>query len=499
MPEHCVDACVIGGGPAGSTTASRLAALGFSVTLLEAGAATRPRLSASLPADILPLLQHIGARDVVEAVPWRRSTRSVVWWAGERPSFRELPAPVCHVDRATFDRLLLDHAAACGATVLEPARAAQVRRRAHGGWDITVTSPLGHSDVHLGSSDAVTIPTAIDARFVIDASGGSNVLAGRRSAIAPPLLALYAEWTMAEPALTHGYVEAGDDGWCWCGPLTNDRAIVAVFTDPGRVRAHVRSRLGATGALDAAYGELLGEFELFRGSPATRCGPVMACAAGSQSAEDVAGLDFVRAGDAGVRLDPLSSQGVRSAVVSGIQAAAVINTLARHPEHGEAALAFYRERQREHAARHARKTAGFYRERWSVCPRPFWEQRAGVHDRQDSEAAANAPSSSHAAALDAGWTIGLSPRARIASTPAMCGDVIRPVPAVHHDAWERPVAFVDGVDVAPLLPLIRSGQHATEIADTWSAHVPRDVAWRTLQWLWQHDVLVRTCCPQGAV
>ncbi len=240
------------------------------------------------------------------------------------------------------------------------------------------------------------------------------------------------------------------------------------------------------------------EFGLFRGSGAVRCGPVIACAAGSQSAADVVGPDFVRAGDASVRLDPLSSQGVQSALVSGIQAAAVVNTLARHPEHGEAALAFYRDRQREHAARHAGKTAGLYRERFSVCPRPFWEQRANVLDRQESETEPG-PSSSHIAAsmerpaLDVAWIIGLSPRARIASTPAMCDDVIRLVPAMHHDVWERPVAFVDGVGVTPLLALIRPGQRAPAIVDTWSAHLPREIAWRTLQWLWRHDVLVRGC------
>ncbi len=199
-----------------------------------------------------------------------------------------------------------------------------------------------------------------------------------------------------------------------------------------------------------------------------------------QSAADVVGPDFVRAGDASVRLDPLSSQGVQSALVSGVQAAAVVNTLARHSEHREAALAFYRDRQREHGARHTGKTAGLYRERWSVCPRPFWEQRAAVLDRQASDTEAYGQSSSQAAAsmerpaLDVTWTIGLSPRARIWSTPAMNDDVIRLVPAVHHDVWERPVAFVDGVCVTPLLALIRSGQRATAIVDSWSTHLPRE-------------------------
>jgi NADPH-dependent glutamate synthase beta subunit-like oxidoreductase len=60
------DVCVIGGGPAGSTIAHRLASLGHEVCLVERDAAPRPHIAASLPATILPLLEVIGVRERVE-------------------------------------------------------------------------------------------------------------------------------------------------------------------------------------------------------------------------------------------------------------------------------------------------------------------------------------------------------------------------------------------------------------------------------------------------
>src|SRR5439155_1823092 len=100
-------------------------------------------------------------------------------------------------------------------------------------------------------------------------------------------------------------------------------------------------------------------------------GVVRARDASGIHAEQSVGTDFIRVGDAGVALDPLSSQGVQSAVVSALQAAVVVNTLLTAPAGAEDAQAFYRDRQAERVEQHAAKAARFYAARAAVCDRPF--------------------------------------------------------------------------------------------------------------------------------
>ena len=60
-------------------------------------------------------------------------------------------------------------------------------------------------------------------------------------------------------------------------------------------------------------------------------GAVKACDASSRYAEEPVGPSFVKIGDAAFTLDPLSSQGVQSAIASALQASIVVNTFAKYP------------------------------------------------------------------------------------------------------------------------------------------------------------------------
>jgi flavin-dependent dehydrogenase len=459
------DVCVIGGGPAGSTIAHRLASFGHEVCLVERHALPRRHIGASLPPTILPLLECIGVRDRVESAGFLRPERIVVWWSEAVPTVRSMSgAPGFHVDRGAFDSLLLQNAEANGVRVLHPAQAIPPVRLSSGQWKISLR--------HQGN------PQEIISRFVVDASGGRNLLGARRHRVSAPLLALYAQWRGVDDGELAGRVEAGAQEWFWYAPLGRERSVVAVFLDPRRLSSPPRE------SIEAIYARLLRQFRLFPERQYGRIeGEITACDASSRYAEETVGPGFVRIGDAACTLDPLSSQGVQVAIASALQAAIIVNTLAKYPANAEAAIAFYRERQKEKVQQYARKTALFYRERAAICAQPFWQQRGGFID----DAKKPLFEEEH---LEATRRIQLSKTITIESTPVIQGDTVVATLAVRHETLERPVAFLGEVALVPLLRQMRSGHTAEAIVQTWSARLSVELSWKILQWLWYQRIVV---------
>jgi flavin-dependent dehydrogenase len=126
------DAVIIGGGPAGAMSALLLARAGWRVTIAEARARHRHKTCGyCLSPRVRPILERCGLRQDVERIS-RGTTRLL---------HLHLPraAPISiavHddrgegglvVERHLFDQLILDHAAAAGARVVQPSRAWLVR------------------------------------------------------------------------------------------------------------------------------------------------------------------------------------------------------------------------------------------------------------------------------------------------------------------------------------------------------------------------------------
>ena len=78
------------------------------------------------------------------------------------------------------------------------------------------------------------------------------------------------------------------------------------------------------------------------------------------TARHFCGPGWAIAGDAGATIDPLSSFGVKKAMVSGWTAAVVANTCLRKPEREAAALAFFEKRERDVAESYGRLTEAWY-------------------------------------------------------------------------------------------------------------------------------------------
>lgn len=336
------DAVVIGGGPAGSTAARLLAQWGHTVALLAAPPARRA-LAECLPPSTKKVFQFLGIRNEVEHAKFFDTTGNTVWWDARRRRVEAYPAGSGYqVDRVAFDRLLLQLAQSAGASV-------QVGRAS-------------------GSLES------FGARFVLDCSGRAGVLA-RAYRVKPRrqrTVALCGVWRSERgwhvPDASHTLVESYGDGWAWSVPLSPTQRHVAFMVDP------VASHLVRGNGLAPAYEAELAKTRAFRkifargqmeGEPWGRD-------ASLYTSKQFCGPGFALAGDAGSFIDPLSSFGVKKAMVSGWAAAVVANTCLRRPQMQETALRFFDERERE-IENHYRKQAGSW---FQEGDGPFREVRA---------------------------------------------------------------------------------------------------------------------------
>src|SRR5262245_53127373 len=151
--------CVIGAGPAGTTFATRMAALGHETLLVERARFPRPRLGESLSAGVLPLLASIGAAVAIESAGFRRIESVERTWGGDTEIRRAPHAEGLLADRGVFDALLLENARRHAVQVLQPACVRECKRDVDG-WNLRLQTPQGDRQLH--------------AEFLADARGRSS-------------------------------------------------------------------------------------------------------------------------------------------------------------------------------------------------------------------------------------------------------------------------------------------------------------------------------------
>lgn len=456
------EVCVLGGGPAGSTIARRLALLGHDVVLLDRAAAPCSRVE-SLSPGLLHLLALLGLRDRAEAIAFLPHGEARVRWAGADRLDGE---PRLHVERERFDRLLWDSARENGIRTLRPAKASRPRRETNG-WRIPVRCESGSIE--------------IESRFVVDAAGRCSVLSGGKRRNSAPTVALSGVWHGVPTDNLGIRLEAGRQEWLWGIPRPDKTFGVTAFLEPGR------GSLAGDRGREALYRSLLGRSALLRGCLAGRlAGPVRVCDASSFVDDQPAGEGFLKVGESSFSVDPLSSQGLQAAVQSAIQGSIVIHTLLTCPGHAAEAIEFYQARQTEAVSRHSRLAARYYAEQGLVQDHPFWRKRSA-----GAPAAPERPLPQAAGpTLCPDLHLKLEDRARIVTTPCLRGDLIVPMRALAHPNLERPVAYLNDLEVAPLLDAFPHGEAASEVLRRWSPWVsPRDGA-EALCWMWKNGVVV---------
>lgn len=354
------DVAVVGGGPAGSSTAARLARHGRRVLVLERDRFPRFHIGESQLPWINEVLRELGADSAVAAAgfvqKWGASFTTADGSVEKYADFAvapETPRPQTYqVPRAEFDALLLEHAARCGAEVVHGAQALDAQFDASG---VTLRY----------AQDGATREVCVAA--VVDASGRvgflARRLANRQYDERLRNVAVHA-WYEGVPRLTGRragdirMVLRPDRGWFWFIPVSEKTMSVGVV-----VPAAVHAARSADGApleeqLERYVRETPAAAALLE--PAVRVSEMRFDADYSYHSERYAGDRWLVVGDAGCFLDPIFSTGVLLAMQAGIEAADALDEGLRIGDLSRARFARY-ERNVDARWRYFRRFAiGFY-------------------------------------------------------------------------------------------------------------------------------------------
>ena len=416
---------IVGGGPAGTVLAGRLARQGHAVTLVGA-----PRAAAweGLSPRVVEALRRAGCAHAAEAagVPARR----LAHWNGATSEHNEEYV----LARAAFDAALKRDAQDAGVTVV----AASVARL---GKDGPLWAACDAGGSVLGSG-----------RFLVEARGRRAPAAGRVVAGGPRTVAVVRSYRGAPPERPVSAAASFPDGWAWMAAFPDGTRVVqfllsadAVPMRAGLIALHEELMRAVPEAADWVAGATPVDSATTRDATATLRG-------------DLVEVDYLRVGDAAVTIDPLSGNGVFEALRGAFAASAAVATLLASPDDLPLVRRFVEERASalfHHAAEIGR---AFYRGETRWTDRPFWRERAGWPAAE--EPADNEPAP--------------APAPGIRAQAVVVGERVAEREVLVTPQHPRGVLTIAGVELAPLLKRAQvvgedalAGDASTQAALAW--------------------------------
>ena len=235
------DVLVVGGGPAGSTTAAMLAQRGLSVLLLEKDRHPRFHIGESLLPANMPILEELGVMEEVRRIgvlklgadfPQQDKFHTFHF----RRSLGKTPPFAFQVKREDYDRVLFENARRLGADARENVKVERVE--------------FDGDTVRATATDADGAKLAIAARYLVDASGRDTLLGNQLKLkvknVRHQSAAIFAHFdgVARRPGDDAGNISIYrfDQGWSWFIPLSDGLMSIGCVCFP----QYLKQRRGKT-------------------------------------------------------------------------------------------------------------------------------------------------------------------------------------------------------------------------------------------------------------
>jgi ABC-type nitrate/sulfonate/bicarbonate transport system ATPase subunit/flavin-dependent dehydrogenase len=340
---------VIGGGPAGSALGAYLAKAGVDHLILEKAVHPRRHVGESLVCSTTPLFEEIGFLPLMEREGFvHKHGASWTHWAEPRQCdvhFAEIPelginqTYTYHVDRARFDKLLLEHAQSLGSRVLQGAHVEHVDFGPDG-------AACGVTVQHEGRR------RRLRGRLIVDCSGRNTILGAQlKLKRKDPLFNQFAVHGWFE-GLDRGPVATSDfihihilpvpRGWAWQIPISATVTSIGVVTE-GQDFVKAGEAVEAFFARQVAGNPVLAA----RMAGARRVNDLQREGNYSYVMDRFAGDGWLLVGDAARFVDPVFASGVSVALTSARMAAGAILDALKRDDLRAASFASYEETVRQ--------------------------------------------------------------------------------------------------------------------------------------------------------
>ena len=367
--DDIFETVVIGGGPAGSAAAITLANSGHRVQLLEKHDTVSFKIGEMLPPTAGVILRDLGVwEDFVSSGEHLPCYGNLSAWGSEvlqETDFIFDPhGHGWHLDRPLFDRFLREQARRAGAGLLNISNILKMEFE-NSRWHLQIKTATGERE-------------HIRCRWLIDASGRQRIVT--RSLNIPyrvidELVGYYMLFEQSEAFSgidndSRTLVEACPNGWWYTSLLPQKKRLVVFMTDkdlsPFNNRENKADRFMSLISESTRIRELIGRYS-YRGEDGVR-----SIAAHSARSQKFCGDRWLAIGDAAFSCDPLSSQGILTALFTGMKAG---EYLAKNLNGKSDAGDIFEDRLESVYAAYLQNLKSFYEleKRWAQ--NPFWKRR----------------------------------------------------------------------------------------------------------------------------